>query len=510
MIRRGGQQTWKNIHVTKTTQLDDLIDVDNSAASGPQPTAFALLRQAATAMDQLAQEARQQGRSIRGLGSGWALTDIAITDGWLVNTKLLNGCFDIADRYFEATYPPEKRPYLVVAQCGISIGELNAHLEITATAGFRRALKTAGIGAGQTIVGAISGNTHGSAINFGSMPDFVVGLQIVTGSGKSQWIERASTPVLNAAFLANLGANLLRDDDVFDAAVVSFGAFGLITAVALETDPLYELAFPPVNNIKHADLKRKLSNFDFHDPPGLYHYEFVFDPYGKSQKAMEALATRVPYVTGHPTPKPVWIVRSDKGFTLGDKASSVFFGLPLLTPRQKTSMQFKQYGKRCILGNVRATPGQVFTATITYFEGYTESAVGVAITDAARMIEISTEIIKQMQLPSMSQVRLVHPSRALLGFTSLAPKTAVFEFGLPNDDSFPAFEENLTQALTAAGVGYTLHWSKNSGISAQRLVDMYGAVRIARWLAARERIFNNDTDLMRVFNNAHLVRAGLS
>jgi len=510
MIRRHGPRKWKNIHVTQQARLDDLIDIDNSVFSGAQPSGFALLKQAAREIDGLVQEARQRGKRMRALGSGWALTDIAITDGWLLNTKLLNGCFDVPDRFFEAAYPQARRPYVVMAQCGISVGELNVHLEVTATAGFPRALKTAGIGAGQTIAGAISGNTHGSAINFGAMPDFVVGLQVVTGSGKSLWIERASHPVLNDEFLAEVDAERMRDDDVFNAAVVSFGAFGVITAVAIETDPIYQLKFGPVNDISHDALKHKLSHFDFGSPSGLHHYEFIFDAYSKTQMAMEGVGTRVDYEPGHPAPKPVWIVRTQKGFAPGDKTSKWFFWFPLLSPGQKTALQFRQYRERCILSDVRATPGQLFTATITYLEGYTESALGVSINDAAKMIEISTDVIKQMKLPAMAQVRVVHASRALLGFTYLGPKTAVFEFGLANDSRFAAFENNLARALTAAHVAYTFHWSKNSGIDAQRLNAMYGASRVAKWREARKRVFKNDTALLQVFDNDHLVRAGLT
>jgi hypothetical protein len=110
----------------------------------------------------------------------------------------------------------------------------------------------------------------------------------------------------------------------------------------------------------------------------------------------------------------------------------------------------------------------------------------------------------------MSQVRLVHASQALLSFTHLAPKTAVFEFGLTNDARFPQFEDTLTAALTAAGVAHTYHWSKNSGITPQRLDAMYGATRVAKWRAARQQVFGNDAALMHVFDNEHLVRAGLA
>src|SRR5687768_14285169 len=118
MIRRNGPGRWANVHVTHSAVLDDLVDVDNSTASGPQPTGFALLRNAAREFDRLIQDARAGGGRMRALGSGWALTDIAVTDGTLANTKLLNACFELADRHFDPVYDPAKRPFLVVAQCG--------------------------------------------------------------------------------------------------------------------------------------------------------------------------------------------------------------------------------------------------------------------------------------------------------------------------------------------------------------------------------------------------------
>lgn len=510
MIRRNGPQKWKNIHSTFETHLEDLIDVDNSAPGGGIAAGWELFNQAARDLDKIAREARDKGKRIRALGSSWALTDIAVTDGWMVNTKLLNGCFDLGDQFFETSYPQAKRKLLVLAQCGMSIAELNVHLEVTATVGFARALKTSGIGAGQTVAGAVSGNTHGSAVTFGATPEWVAGLQIVTGSGKSLWIERASKPVLNADFVAKLNAERIRDDEVFNAAVVSFGAFGMITAVAIETDPIYQLLFPPVQNVSWDAVQARLNHWNDNDPPGLYHYEFIWDPYDKTRTAMVAAATRVPYEPGHPAPKPVWIVRSEAGFTLGDKAPAVIQTSAPLTPGMKTAIQFKQYREKCILGNTRATPGQCFTATISYFEGNTETALGVSITDAAKAMEICGKVIRDMQLAAMSQVRVVAPSPATLSFTQLGPKTVVFEFGLTHNATYPQFENNLVKAFNAAGIRYTFHWSKNSGIDPQRLQEMYGADRVNRWKAARQRVFKNDAAQMRVFDNQHLVRAGLA
>src|SRR5690348_9326617 len=201
MIKRNGPRTWKNIHVTNTQSLEDLIDVDNSNAQRRLQTAYEFLNQASGDLNALIQEAKAKKKKLRAIGSAWALSPIQSTEHWLVNTKLLNKCFEVDADCFHAEYPPDKRPLLVIAQCGISIAELNVYLELPREAGRpARAMKTTGIGAGQTVVGAVSGNTHGAAINFGALPDFVAAIQLCNGTDKPLWIERSDRPVMNDVF----------------------------------------------------------------------------------------------------------------------------------------------------------------------------------------------------------------------------------------------------------------------------------------------------------------------
>ena len=507
---RGAQQ-WTGAHVTHETTVAELIDVDNVGPDGSLLTGFDMFEYAGASLDEVIQRAREAGRRILSIGSGWALSDINITDGWLVNTKLLNGAYDIGDRYFDAGYPAADRPQVVLAQAGMQIAELNAYLElIPKEDSKRRALKAAGIGNGQTIAGSVSGNTHGSQINFGAMPDFVVGIHLATGSGQTLWIERASKPVLNEAFTARIGAELVRDDDIFNAAVVSFGTFGIIAAMAVETAPVYQLEFPPVVDISHDDLKAQLLEFGQADPPDLYHYEFIFDPHGRDQMAMVASAPKVPFQPGIPTPKPRWIIRDKNGYAPGVNILRLVALLRFLPPRILTGLQFKQYRERALLNSVRGTPGQIYTSSIYYLEGYTESAFAVSVNDAPATIDICSTVAREMRLPSISQVRLVHRSEATLGFTQHAPKAAVFEVGLIDDEGFPEFERRLDEAFRAAGVRYTMHWSKNSGIEPEKLAYMYGAEKIASWTAARQAVFGNDATLMGMFETDALKRAGLA
>ena len=506
-----GPQSWTGVHVTHRTTVTELIDVDNVGPQGTLLAGFDMFRHAGECLDEVIGKAREAGRRILAIGSGWALSEINITDGWLVNTKLLNGCYDVGERYFDDACPAADRPYVVLAQAGMQIAELNAYLELTPhDAGSKRALKAAGIGNGQTIAGAVSGNTHGSQINFGAMPDFVVGLHIATGSGRTLWIEKASKPVLSADFAAKLGADLIRDDDIFNAAVVSFGTFGIIAAVAVETVPVYQLAFPAIGDIHHDDLKEKLRGFGDADPPDLYHYEFIFDPHGRKQMAMEAGAPRVPFQPDVPTPRPRWIVRDKNGYAPGINILRVLGLFRFLPPRFVTGIQFKQYRKIALLNSVRGTPGQLYTSSIYYLEGYTESAFAVSVKDAPEVIDICSEVARAMRLPSISQVRLVHRSEATLGFTQHEPKTAVFEVGLIDDERFPEFERRMDAALREAGIRYTMHWSKNSGIDPEKLDYMYGAARIASWKAARRAVFGGDATLMTMFETDAMKRAGLA
>lgn len=508
MIVRRGPRKWKNIHTTFEVDLEDMIDVNNAVENGTL-AGLEFFKQTAKDIDDLIQEAKNQGKEIRALGSAWALTDIHLTDKWIINTKLLNQIFDLTDRNFHDTFPVEKRSYIILAQCGVSIAELNKRLE-TNSSGIKRALRTAGIGAGQTVVGAVSGNTHGAAVNFGAMPEFVRGIQLVNGTGKSLWIERASQPIMSDRFINNMDVELIRDDDLFNSALVSFGAFGVITALAIETEPIYHIKFPPMQDISFTDLKARLNNMDYNVPNNLHHFEFIFNPYDKEEQAVLVIGTKEDYIPGHVGPDPLWIITDEHGFAPGDKTPPFLLRLPFLSAAFKSRFQFREYKKNSILSDVRGSSGQLYTATITYLEGYSESAVAVSIDDAAKMIDVIKEVVKEKKLPSICQARAVKSTRATLGFTHWGSHSVVFEFALVNDGKFKEFEDRLVQVMNREEISYAFHWSKNSGIDRKRLFEMYGTAKVNTWKKARRTLFKEDKELMAVFNNNHIRRAEMN
>jgi FAD/FMN-containing dehydrogenase len=507
-----GPQPWNGVHVTHRTTVAEVYNVDNVGPGGAVLAGFDMFRYAGESVDELIRQARDAGKRILPIGAGWALSRINVTDGWLVNTKLLNSVYDVGEPCFDAAFPAADRRNVVVAQAGMQIAELSAFLELVPRKDAdRRAIRAAGIGNGQTVAGAVSGNTHGAQISYGAMPDFVCGLHVATGTGRTLWIERASRPVLTEEFATRIGADLVRDDDVFDAAVVSFGTFGIILAVAVDTAPIYQLAFTPIADIPYAALKAKLRRFADEPPEDLYHYEFIFDPYSRKQVAMETSAPKMPFQPGVPTPKPRWIVRDKEGNAPGINLLRLL-GLfrVVVPPRFVTAQEFKRYRKIALLDGVCGTPGQIYTSSIYYLEGYIESAYAVSVRDAPATIDISSAVAQSMELPSINQVRLCRASPATLAFTHHEPITAVFEFGMIHDERFPEFERRLDAAFRAAGIRYTMHWSKNSGIDPGQLQYMYGDERIASWKAARRTVFGDDASLMQTFASDAMVEAGLA
>jgi hypothetical protein len=428
--------------------------------------------------------------------------------GWMLWTTNLNGRWDVSPVHRHPNYSAAKLKNLVLCQGGATIGSLNNYLE-NQTAN-RRAFQTSGIGNGQTIAGAISGSTHGSAVRFGATPDYVVGLQLVTGRGKSLWLERASYPVMSDRFVADLNADFIRDDDVFAAAQVSLGAFGIIASLAFEAIDIYHLAFPTAREISQVQLDqelRVLEKVSNDDDSKWYHYEFIFNPY-KLRPILVAAAKKVPY-SGHiPPPKPPRWQLDGAGLIPSDNLPAWVLRLPV--PRQITGYQWKWYRQYALLEDWTGTPGQVFSATSSYFKGITETAFAVSINDAIKAMDISIDVVKEQLVPSMCQARVVHPTKSMLGFTRHRPKTVVFEFAMANGKAHAKFENELRRRFANAGIAHTSHWSKNSGLTAAQIRKMYGEETISKWLAARALVFDNNAALKEVFDNPQIIRGGLA
>ena len=165
--------------------------------------------------------------------------------------------------------------------------------------------------------------------------------------------------------------------------------------------------------------------------------------------------------------------------------------------------------EHALLEEWTGTPGQVFSATSSYFKGIAETAFAVSIDDAIKAMDISIDIVTEQLVPSMCQARVVHPTKSPLGFTRHSPKSVVFEFAMAKGRGHVKFENELRKRFADAGIAHTFHWSKNSGLTAAQIRKMYGEDKVRKWLAARDFVFDNDPKLKKVFDSPHTVRGGL-
>jgi len=193
-IERG--VSWVNKHQNVSGDVGALYDVWNLwADQSPDPVPW---RPGLAGLQQAIRDAAAADRSLRAVGGGWSLSSAAYCPDIMVNTRPLNARdVGIQPRNLvnDARAAAER---LVFAQCGNSVQELNMALEARGLA-----LSTSGASDGQTLAGAISTGTHGSANQVGSMQDSVVGIHLLGEGGEPFWIERESRPIVASASSAS-------------------------------------------------------------------------------------------------------------------------------------------------------------------------------------------------------------------------------------------------------------------------------------------------------------------
>lgn len=244
------------------------------------PTTLAQLRA-------VIREAERDGCSVRAVGSGHSWSDVALTDGILVQPTGLNKPLEIEPGLLRPGVTDALRSEettLVQVQAGMTIGELNAHLHR-----LELALPNMGGFDGQTVAGVISTSTHGSGIEYGPLSDLVRSLDIV-GSGATVYrIEPSDGVTDRDAYRTRHPENRLEQDDQwFDAAVVGMGCMGLIYSVILAVKPMFylrEIRSPATWSTVREELASGQLLADN------VHCEVYFNPYPDEDGEIECLLT---------------------------------------------------------------------------------------------------------------------------------------------------------------------------------------------------------------------------
>ena len=495
-----GQREWSNKHLTYTQAVRGLFDIWNPAAGSPLERYNATTR----ALLGIVGEALRAGVRVRALGGGWSISRAPATEGWLLNTKPLNLSFEVGGELVHSRYAGD-RAGLRFTQCGNSILELNRLLRRQ-----RRSLRATGASNGQTIAGAAATGTHGSVIGGGSVADYVVGMHLLVSPGLHVWLERASAPVLSDAFAARLGAAPVRDDALFDAALVSFGSFGIVHGVAIETDPVFLLEMHRRQMAPDPALRRAFDTLDFTGValPGAgaaerpHHFQVVVNPYDLARGPYVTAMYRRPFREDYPRPP----VDAD-GFGPGDDAPA-FIGLvtdaiPAAVPAVVTNIMGRVY--RDVRGQW-GTVGEIFGTTSTRGRA-AGTAMGVPLERANEALDLLLEVNRRSgPFAALLSLLYARGTRATLGFTRF-PVTCVVEIDGPLSGRFEEFARRAWDALAARGIPHTYHWGKILPLDPGRVRAAYGGA-VDRWLDARRALLPPES--RRVFSSPFTDALGLS
>ncbi|HVZ39789.1 MAG TPA: FAD-binding protein [Candidatus Kapabacteria bacterium] len=495
------QDGWMNRHENVTQKIQRLYEIYNPPA--PVSNMLGDLQLTVAELRRIIGEALQGGVSVRAFGGTWSLSRAAVTDGWLIDTRQLNWSFTLAPASIAPAYRGDPAS-LYFAQCGVGVQELNERL-----AARGRALATSGASNGQTIAGAVATGTHGSAFGFGAMTEYVVGIQLIVSPERTVWLERASYPVVSDDFLARLGAEPVRDDALFNAALVSFGSFGLVHAMMLETVPLYLLEASRRRMPADSALRNAMNTLDFsglqlpHPQETPWHFEVVFNPHDVTGGAYVTTMYKRPYREDYPKPST-----TSGGLGPGDSLLAVVGQLTNLLPggviatiaNGLIGSQYPTYGQQW------GIPGEIFTSTTTHGKGMSME-FGVAHTDSSRVLDLL--LAAKPEIDSFAGVmafRYVKQSGATLGFTRF-PITCTVEFNAAHSDRTVAFYNRIWNDLEKEGIPYTLHWGQMDNFTPARVRAMYGAAA-DQWCAARKALLSER--MCAVFSSTYLESCGLA
>ena len=481
---------WRNWHETVNQPVQRLellrnADESNSTVEGYKATNAGIQR--------LIKEAADKKLSIRAVGGAWSFTTIAATDGIMLNTQRLNYRFALKQADLQQQYSLDKLPVLL--QCGISVADVNHYLETR-----NQALPTSGASNGQTIAGALSTGTHGGAVRFGAIPEYVVAIHLATAhDGKTVWLERASRPVAKDSLIEKLGATPLRDDAVFNAALVSFGCFGIILGVVIEpttsyflhgSRAVYKLGDAHWNAIQNLDFAAAELPLARGRKP--HHLELLCNVLDGERTLVTALYREEQF------PKGAGPVKSDGGIGKGDAALDVIGAFTDMFSGSGpgfAKLLSKAYGP---FDNIAGTPPQFFSDTST--RGKTvATGVGVPISRARETFEIACKAVHANQAPALVSMRFVKSTRATLGFTMHEPVTVVTEVDGANSIGTRTAQQTLWRKVREAGIPHSFHWGKLNDLDAAKLRLSYGQQRVDAWIAARRRLIR--PELRRVFSN---------
>ncbi|MBL4664058.1 MAG: FAD-linked oxidase [Flavobacteriaceae bacterium] len=481
----------------------------------------------AVEIQRLIREAVLHNEGFRSIGSKWSMSSIAHHEDRMHFNANMNLKFQISNEEMHDN-SQYKHENLYFFQCGNQIKEISRYLENRG-----KSLKTTGASNGQTIAGCISTGVHGSAFDVGSVQDYVVGLNLITGPNTEDivYLERHTKPALNGVIPNTIHAKIIRNDGLFNAALVGLGSFGFIHGVVIEAEDNFLLK-RYVRKIKKETALKLAETLDFENskfkiPTELdangngkrpYHFKVFINPYGNETEYVIEAIYKKPYDPlykekhGDPIPFMKEFVYRDLIYLLIKISQRFPKAIPkFIKALNKTIMPEEKSGgaKKDITGKL---------SEIFWDAGYQGRAFacsfGVDHRDSRKTLDVLTKLTRdEGPVPGIFAMRFIKKSDGLLAYSRF-PYTCMVEIdGIQwkKSKKLISLEEYATrmiEVLQANDIPFTIHWGKNATWEFPGLAQhMYG-MDVNRWKEYRSALLSKE--MAKVFSNNFIESLGLS
>lgn len=485
---------------------------------GNMPSLLDRYNDAAAEIQRLIKDALDKNEGFRAFGSRWSMNHIAHQKDNMHFNALMNLKKPVLD---DEMHPGSayQRPNLFFVECGNIIKDLHQFVF-----DHGKSLQCTGASNGQTIAGCLSTGVHGSALDIGAVQDWVVGLNLIIGPNPEDivYLERHTDPVLNDTFAGRIKARVIRNDGLFNAALVGLGSFGFIHGVLINTVDRYLLK-RYVKRIPKEQALELAQTMDFANAaftiPGEtdangkgnrpFHYKIFINPYVADAEFVVEMIYPKDYTPNYPDPLP-------------RMKTAVYRDLIILF--MKIAEKFKNSIPKLIkILQASVLPPVDLEVTGTLSEIFWDApyqgpayaiAVGIDHANAPQALELLTKLAREEgPIPGIYAMRFVKQSKATMAFTRF-PITCMLEIdGLiwkGKKNKLISLEEFCTrtiEVLKDANIPFTIHWGKNADWSFPGLIHhMYGNNAI-RWMEYRSALLSEKT--AKLFGNKFLADTGL-
>jgi hypothetical protein len=511
------KEQWDTMHNNGPFPLKTLY-VTELAGETFIPSKTARYNDAAREIQRLIGETAAAGEGFRAYGSRWSLSHIAHQKDRMHYNGYMNLHIPLSPEDIHPTTSYDSAN-LFFFQCGNTIKELARVLQEHG-----KSLKTTGASNGQTIAGCVSTGVHGSAIDVGAIQDYVVGLNLITGPGDEEnvYLERHTRPALSNQFAQKVNAKVIRNDGLFNAALVSLGGFGFIHGVVVEAEDIFllnryvrkfqkDIVLELAETMDFKNSEFRIEGETDAEDKGLrpHHFKVFMNPYTNDSHYMVEVMYKKPYKIPYPDPFPViqTSVYRDLIYLFTRIAEKFPKSIPWL---------IRNLGKA-------ALPEVNESSTGTHAETFWDSpylgpafacSFGVDHKDTSRTLDVLSRLARdEGPFPGIFGMRFIKRSEATLAFSRF-PITCMIEIdgALWRKSrklmSITEFSRRMIEVLKAAGIPFTIHWGKNSDWEFPGLIEhMYGEKAVA-WRTYRSTLLS--PVMSKVFSNDFLERTGLA